>query len=70
MTVMEEKLLSALLTSTPDDDIVAVRAQADRELAPYRSKMTGPQIEQLMKQYINKKLLERYNLPRLSLFYM
>jgi len=70
MTVMEEKLLSALLTSTPDDDIVAIRAQADRELAPYRSKMTGPQIEQLMKQYINKKLLERYNLPRLSLFYM
>ena len=70
MTVMEEKLFAALLTSTPDDDIVAIRAQADRELAPYRSKMTAPQIEQLMKQYINKSLLERYGLPRLSLFYM
>lgn len=70
VTVMEEKLLAALLTSTPDEDIVAIRAQADRELAPYRSKMTSPQIEQLMKQYINKKLLEQYSLPRLSLFYM
>lgn len=70
MTVMEEKLFAALLTATPDDEIVAIRAQADRELAPYRSKMTSPQIEQLMKQYINKKLLERYKLPRLSLFYM
>jgi hypothetical protein len=32
--------------------------------------MTGPQIEQLLRQYTNKKLLERYGLPRLSLFYM
>ncbi len=70
MTVMEEKLFAALLTATADEEIVGIRAQADRELAPYRSKMTGPQIEQLMKQYINKKLLERYKLPRLSLFYM
>ncbi|HWR34269.1 MAG TPA: hypothetical protein VN622_00175 [Clostridia bacterium] len=70
MTVMEEKLFAVLFTVTADDDIVAIRAQADRELAPYRSKMTGPQIEQLLKQYVNKKLLERYALPRLSLFYM
>jgi hypothetical protein len=70
MTVMEEKLFASLLTATSDDDVVAIRAQADRELAPYRSKMTGAQIEQLMKQYINKKLLEQYKLPRLSLFYM
>src|SRR3954451_24868881 len=39
MTVMEEKLFAALLYSTPDEDLVAIRAQADRELAPYRSKM-------------------------------
>ena len=70
MTVMEEKLFASLLTATSDDDLVAIRAQADRELAQYRSKMTAVQIEQLIKQYINKKLLERYNLPRLSLFYM
>lgn len=70
LTVMEEKLFAALLTGTPDDDLVGIRAQADRELAPYRSKMSGTQIDQLMKQYINKKLLERYQLPRLSLFYM
>ncbi len=70
MTVMEEKLFASLLTVTADDDIITIRAQADRELAPYRSKMTGAQIEQLMKQYVNKKLLERHNLPRLSLFYM
>jgi hypothetical protein len=32
--------------------------------------MIAAQIEQLHKQYIHKKLLEKYGLPRLSLFYM
>lgn len=70
LTVMEEKLFAVLLAGTPDDELVQIRAQADRDMAPYRSKMTAPQIAQLQKQYVNKRLLERYNLPRLSLFYM
>jgi hypothetical protein len=70
LTVMEEKLFAVLLAGTPDKDLVALRAQAEREIAPYRSKMPGPQIEQLHKQYVYKMLLERHGLPRLSLFYM
>jgi hypothetical protein len=70
LTVAEEKLFAVLLAATPDGQIVAVRAEADRELAPYRRKMPATQIEQLQKQYIHKRLLEKYGLPRLSLFYM
>ena len=70
LTVLEEKLFAMLLTSTPDDEIVTVRAEADRDLAPYRRKMSAPQIDQLQKQYVQKRLLEKYHLPRLSLFYM
>ena len=70
LTVLEEKLFAALLAATPDEEIVTVRAQADRELAPYRRKMAAAQIEQLQKQYAHKRLLEKYGLPRLSLFYM
>ncbi len=70
LTVLEEKLFAALLAGTSDDEIVNVRAQADRELAPYRSKMPAAQIAQLQKQYVHKRLLEKYGLPRLSLFYM
>ncbi len=70
LTVLEEKLFAALLTATPDEEIVSVRAQADRELSPYRRKMAAPQIDQLQKQYVHKRLLEKYGLPRLSLFYM
>ncbi len=70
LTVLEEKLFAALLATTPDEDVVAVRAQADSELSPYRRKMAAAQIDQLQKQYVRKRLLEKYGLPRLSLFYM
>jgi hypothetical protein len=70
LTALEEKLFAVLLASTPDDEIVAVRTQADRDLAPYRRQMPGVQIDQLQRQYIHKRLLEKYALPRLSLFYM
>ena len=70
LTVLEEKLFAALLAATPDEEIVTARAQADRELSPYRRQMAAPQIEQLQKQYLHKRLLEKYGLPRLSLFYM
>ena len=70
LTVQEEKLFAVLLAAVMDDEIASVRAQADRELAPYRSKMPAAQVEQLQKQYVHKKLLEKYGVPRLSLFYM
>jgi hypothetical protein len=70
LTVAEEKLFAALLAATPDEAVYQVRADADRDLAPYRSKMSAPQIAQLQKQYIHKRLLEQHRVPRLSLFYM
>ncbi len=70
LTVLEEKLFAVLMAATPDDDLVNVRADADRDIAPYRRNMTAPQVEQLHKQYVHKRLLEKCGVPRLSLFYM
>jgi hypothetical protein len=70
LTVLEEKLFAVLMAATPDDDLVNVRAEADRDIAPYRRNMTSAQVEQLHKQYVHKRLLERCGVPRLSLFYM
>ncbi len=70
LTIAEEKLFAALLAATPDEALFRVRSEADRDLAPYRRKMSAPQIEQLQKQYVHKRLLEQYHVPRLSLFYM
>lgn len=70
LTVMEERVIAALLASTSDDALLAVRTEVDRDVAPYRRNMPASQVEQLHKQYVHKRLLERYKLPRLSLFYM
>ena len=70
LTVGEEKLFAALLAATPDEALLQVRTEADRDLAPYRRNMKAPQIEQLHKQYVHKRLLDQYGIPRLSLFYM
>ena len=70
LTVLEERINAALLASASEAELLEIRARADRDLAPYRRQMTGPQIEQLHRQYVSKHLLERWGLPRLSLFYM
>jgi len=70
LTVMEEKLFAALTATTPEADLLQMREQAARELAPYRSRMKTEQIRQIERQFLNKRLLERWKLPRLSLFYM
>ena len=70
LTVLEEKLFAILLTTTPEEDLLALKQQALAELAPYRSRMPAMQIRQVEQQFLHKRLLEKYALPRLSLFYM
>ncbi len=70
LTVLEEKLLTALQSSASEQELVDLKAQADRELAPYRAKMSVVQLRQVQQQFLHKRLLELRALPRLSLFYM
>ncbi len=70
LSVLEEKLQAALTIAATENELFALRAEADREIAPYRSKMPGAQIVQLQKQFIHKRLLEKAKIPRLSLFYL
>jgi hypothetical protein len=70
LTVMEEKLFAVLTATTPEADLLHMREQAARELAPYRARMKTVQIRQIEQQFLHKRLLEKWSLPRLSLFYM
>jgi len=70
LTVLEEKMVAGLMTAAAEDELVALREQAARELAPYRGKMQAVQIKQVQQQFLQKRLLEARGLPRLSLFYM
>jgi hypothetical protein len=70
LTVVEEKLTAAMRASAPDDTLVTIRRDLDRQLAPYRGKMNAAQLGQLEQKYIDKRLWEHYRLPRLSLYYL
>jgi len=70
LTVLEEKLLAAARTRQTEDELLEARRELDRQLRPYRGKMTADQLTMLEKQYHERHLLEKAGLPRLSLFYM
>ena len=70
LTVLEEKLFSALTAAAPEELLVGLKEHAARELAPYRSRMGVVQLRQVERQFVQKQLLVHYSLPRLSLFYM
>lgn len=70
LTVFEEKLVAALTQAAAAEELVELRREVDRSLAPYRRKMKAEQIALIEKQFLQKKLFERFGLPRLSLFYL
>ena len=70
LTALEDKLLAALRSRQTDDDLFEARRDLDASLRPYRGKMTAEQLTMLEKQYLDRRLLERANVPRLSLFYL
>ncbi|HZZ39503.1 MAG TPA: hypothetical protein VFE06_10245 [Acidobacteriaceae bacterium] len=70
LTALEQKLLHAAIATTSEAELAALREQSAQEIAPYRRRMQALQIRQIEQQFLHKRLLEKHNLPRLSLFYM
>jgi flagellar motility protein MotE (MotC chaperone) len=70
LTALEEKMVAVLRASQTDKELFTIRQALDAELRPYRSKMTADQLALLERRYTDTALLERAQLPRLSLFYL
>jgi hypothetical protein len=70
LTALEDKMVAAVRSIQRDEDLLSIRESLDRELRPYRGKMTADQLAMLERRYIDRALLERARLPRLSLFYL
>lgn len=70
LTALEDKIIAALRSAERDEDLVAIRESLDRELRPYRGRMTADQLAMLERRYLDSALLERAKLPRVSLFYL
>ncbi len=70
LTILDEKLQAALTSHAPEDLLLKIRRELDGQLAAYRRKMKAEQLALVEQQYLQKRLLEEFGLPRLSLFYM
>jgi hypothetical protein len=70
LSALEEKLIAKLKVLADDRAMIELKQEVDIELNPFRSTMTTAQLVMVEQQMWRKKLLERYNLPRLSLFYL
>jgi DNA repair exonuclease SbcCD ATPase subunit len=70
LTAMEEKLAAGVRVLQSEEELFAIRQSLEKELKPYRGKMTAAQISMLERRYLDSALFERAKLPRLSLFYL
>ena len=70
LTALEDKMVALARAAQSEEELYALRASLDRELKPYRGKMTAEQIAMLERRYLDTAVLERAKLPRLSLFYL
>jgi hypothetical protein len=69
LTILDEKLHAVLTTYATEEVMLKIRREVDGQLAMYRRKMKAEQLAMVEKQYVHKRLLEEYGLPRLSLYY-
>ncbi len=70
LTGLEEKLLALARLQMTDEAQLAARQELDRQLRPYRGKMTAEQLALVERQFLDRRLLEKKGLRRLSLFYL
>jgi hypothetical protein len=70
LTVLDERIHAGLLMHADDGTMLRFRREMDRALAVYRRKMRAEQLALVEKQYLQKRLLEEFRIPRLSLFYL
>ena len=70
LTILDEKIHATLMSQAAEDLMLKIRREVDGQLAMYRRKMKTEQLAMVEKQYLQKRLLEEFELPRLSLYYL
>jgi hypothetical protein len=69
LTVLDDKLQAALTQHASEELMLRIRREVDSQLAMYRRKMKAEQLALVERQYTQKRLLEEFGVPRLSLYY-
>jgi DNA repair exonuclease SbcCD ATPase subunit len=70
LTALEDKMASIARTRLSEERLLEMRRELERDVAPYRSRMSAEQLARLEKSFLDRKVYEAAGLPRLSLFYL
>jgi len=70
LTILDERIHAGLLLDAGEEAMLRIRREMDGALAAYRRRMKAEQLALVEKQYQQKRLLEEFRIPRLSLFYL
>jgi hypothetical protein len=70
LTVLEEKVGAAAKSALSEEELLRARRELDSQLGPYRGKMSADQLALLEHKFLERRVFEAANLPRLSLFYL
>jgi hypothetical protein len=69
LTVLDDKISALVMTNAAEELMLRIRREVDGQLSTYRRKMRAEQLALVEKKYTQKRLLEEFGLPRLSLYY-
>ena len=70
LTLLDERIHAGMLLHGGEELLLRLRREMDSALAAYRRKMKAAQLALIERQYLQKRLLEEFRVPRLSLFYL
>jgi hypothetical protein len=70
LTVLDERIHAGLILHAGEELVLRLRREMDSALSAYRRNMKAEQLVLVEKQYLQKRLLEEFRIPRLSLFYL
>ena len=70
LSMLEDKILATLFAALNDEVLLGLRTEVNQELNRHRRGLKAEHLAMLEKKMMSKKLLERFGVPRLSLFYM
>jgi len=70
LTGLERMLHDSIQTIISEDQLKAIKQELAKQLQPYRSHMEKPAYEQTLNNLLLKRLGEKFDIPRLSLFYL
>ena len=67
---LEERLIAILKIAADENALASIKRSVDSDLGQFRSTMTTEQLAMVEQQLWRRKLMEKYDVPRLSLFYL